>query len=55
MVVELLRVEVCVNYVLWCSSGSLHRVARFGDLYDTVAMDERTARRFTGIRFRLTG
>jgi hypothetical protein len=35
MVVELLRVEVCVNCVLWCLGGSLHRAARFGDLYDT--------------------
>ena len=33
MVVELSRVEVGVSYVLWCSRGSLHRAARFGDLH----------------------
>jgi hypothetical protein len=36
MVVELLRVEEYVNCVLWCLGGSLHRAARFGDLYGNV-------------------
>jgi hypothetical protein len=33
MVVELSRVEVCVNYVLWCSGGSHHLGAHMGDLH----------------------